>query len=175
MGFEVINARVDGKPAAASLHSSRRSTNPMLFEGDGVSALMALTLKCREEDIVSGPPNGMRKENEKPLPVGNKRKVQEISLTTETEEEEKEEGEKKKGKKKKGSEVQDTTTITSTITTSAPMKDGDKDASDNSTNGDDGSETTGDTALYRIMHSAKVDCFNNLMIQCLFHVLPAPL
>ena len=146
MGFEVINTRVDGltRPAAASFRCSTRSSNPTWFVGDGVSASTALTLKCWEEDIVSGNQKGMRKKDEKPLPVGKKRKVQEISLTTETEE----------GKKKKGSEVPDTTTTTSTIKTSASMKDGDKDASDNSTNGDDGSETTGDTALYRIMHTA---------------------
>ena len=42
------------------------------------------------------------------------------------------------------------------------MKDGDKDASDDSRNGDDGSEATNDTALYRIMHTAKVGCFNKL-------------
>ena len=57
----------------------------------------------------------------------------------------------------------DTMTTTSTITTLASMKDGDKNASDNSsTNGDDGSEMTGDTVLYRIVNSAKVDCFNKL-------------
>ena len=159
MGFEVINTLVDGltRPAAASFRRSTRSTNSTLFVGDGVSASTALTLKCWEEDIVSGNEKGMRKKDEKPLPVGKKRKVQEISLLTETDE-----GEKKKAEKKKGSEVPDTTTTTSTITTSASMKDEDKDASDNSINGDDGSETTDDTALYCIMHTAKVDCFNKL-------------
>jgi ribosomal protein L32 len=167
MGFEVINTSVatsvDGKAAAAFFRRSTRSTNPTLFVGDGVSASTALTLKCWEEDIAPGDVEGMPKKNEKALPVGNKRKVQVISLTTETEEEEKKEGKKKTGEKRKGREVPDTTrTTTSTITTSASLNDGDKDVSDNSTNGDDRSETTGDTALYRIMHSAKVDCFDKL-------------
>ena len=56
--------------------------------------MTSLTLKCWEEDIVSGDQKRMRKKDEKPLPVGKKRKVQEISLTTENEE-----GEKKKSKK----------------------------------------------------------------------------
>ena len=90
--------------------------------------------------------------------MGKKRKVQEISLTKDTDK-----GEKKKDGKKKRNEVPDITTITSTITTSASMKDGDKNALDNSsTNGDDGSEMTGDTVLYCIMHNAKLDCFNKL-------------
>ena len=73
--------------------------------------MTALTLsKCWEEDIVSGDRKGIRKKDEKPLPVGKKRKVQEISLTTEMEEGEN----KKKGKKKKDrSEVPDTTTTMS--------------------------------------------------------------
>ena len=54
-GFEVINTRVDGltRPAAASFRHRTRSCNPTLFEGDGASALTALTLKCWKEDIVS--------------------------------------------------------------------------------------------------------------------------
>ena len=85
------------RPAAASFRRSTRSSNPTLFEGDGASALTALTLKYREEDIVSGDRKGIRKTDEKPLPVGKKRKGQEISLTTETEEGEN----KKKGRKAK--------------------------------------------------------------------------
>ena len=166
MGLEVINTHVDAltRPAAASFRRSTRSTNPTLFVGDGVSASTALTLKCWEEDIVSGNEKRMRKKDEKPLPVGNKkRNVQEISLTSETDEGEKKKGKKKKAEKKKGIEVvADTTTTTSTITSSTSMKDRDKDASDDSRNGDDGSEATNDTALYRIMHTAKVDCFNKL-------------
>ena len=153
-GVEVINNRgVDGsaKPTAPPRRSTR-STNPILSdEGNGLSRSTAIAL-CWQEDIALG--NVYKVTNHtsttketKALHANKKREHQEINLTSAT------------SKDDANNNEEGMTTRDKKISTSASMKEsGNACASTKEEGGDAGNnkQMTLATALYRIMHKAKL-------------------